>query len=54
VNSDVVSIGVPSTASAVLVLAVVFGAAQHLVTRYVDRRADEVLSTLAPDKTADA
>jgi len=54
VNSDVVSIGVPSTASAVLVLAVIFGAAQHLVTRYVDRRADEVLSTLAPDKTADA
>lgn len=54
VNSEVVSIGTPSTASAVVVLAVVFGAAQHLVTRFVDRRAGEVLSVLAPDKTAAA
>jgi hypothetical protein len=54
VNSDMVNVGVPTTASAVLVLAVVFGAAQHLVTRYVDRRADEVLGALAPEKKTDA
>ena len=54
VNSDVVNVGVPASASAVLVLAVVFGAAQHLVTRYVDRRADEVLGALAPEKKTEA
>lgn len=54
VSSDVVNIGVPTSASAVLVLAVVFGAAQQLVTRFVDRRAEEVLGALAPEKKTGA
>ena len=48
-NGEIVNVSVPTSLAAVLVLAVVFGAAQHLVTRYVDRRADEVLGALAPD-----
>jgi hypothetical protein len=52
VNTEVLNIGTPTSLPAVLVLAVVFGAAQHLVTRFVDRRADEVLGALAPDKDA--
>lgn len=53
-NSDVVEVSVPSTLPGVLVLAVVFGAAQHLVTRFVDRRAEEVLGAFAPDSKTTA
>ncbi len=49
ISSDVVSIAVPTTIPAVFVLAVVFGAAQHIVTRSVDRRANQVLAAIAPD-----
>lgn len=50
VSSSVLAIGVPSSIAGVLVLAVVFGAAQHIVTRYVDRRAADVIDALAPEK----
>lgn len=38
----------PDSLSAILLLAVIFGAGQHAVTRYVDQRAEEILTAAAP------
>jgi hypothetical protein len=49
-GAEVLQIGTPKTWTATLLLAVVFGAGQHAVTRYVDQRASEILTQ--PDGSA--
>lgn len=44
---------VPKTWPALLLVAVVFGAAQQAVTRYVDQRANSILEAIAPASTRD-
>jgi hypothetical protein len=38
----------PQTVSELLLLAVIFGAGQHAVTRYVDKRAGQILTAASP------
>jgi hypothetical protein len=47
-DTDVLQIGMPKSWAGVLVLAIVFGAGQQAVTRYVDQRASEVLTAIGP------
>lgn len=46
--TNAVHVGPPATWPALLLIAVVFGAGQHAVTRYVDQRADEILTAVVP------
>lgn len=48
VDNTMMNVGVPESMSALVALSVLFGAAQHLVTRYVDRRAGEIQDALTP------
>lgn len=50
VNTDVLPIGSPSTLPAAFLLAVVFGSAQQIVTRLVDRRAGKIIDAIAPEE----
>jgi hypothetical protein len=46
-GSEVLQVGPPTTWPGILLLAVVFGAGQQAVTRYVDSRASEILTEAA-------
>jgi hypothetical protein len=47
-SSRTLHLAPPDTWPALLLFAVVFGAGQHAVTRYVDQRADAILTAVAP------
>jgi hypothetical protein len=50
-SADALQLGMPHTWAGILLLAVVFGAGQQAVTRYVDQRAGEILTAGAPGST---
>lgn len=47
-SSKIFPVTAPETLSGLLVTATVFGAGQHAVTRYVDHRAEQILTAAAP------
>lgn len=48
VGTQVLQLSAPKTWPGMMLLAVVFGAGQHAVTRYVDQRAGEILTAATP------
>jgi hypothetical protein len=48
VSTEPLGAGGPASLSSLLLLALIFGAGQQAVTRYVDRRADEILTAGEP------
>ena len=51
VDTDVLQVGMSKNWAGTLFLAVVFGAGQHAVTRYVDQRASEILTAASGSAT---
>jgi hypothetical protein len=47
-SSEIVPVTPPETLSSLLLMAVVLGAGQHAVTRYVDQRAEQILTAATP------
>ncbi len=54
VSTAVLSDFLPTSMPALFALALVFGAGQQAVTRVVDRRADEILTAVAPAASGDS
>lgn len=50
-STDALQTGPPKSWPALLLVAIAFGAGQQAVTKYVDKRADEILSATAPAMT---